>query len=58
MNSLDDDFSTSEVTFGSVSEEIKQVTKPILRRVAGLYAVVASQNEFETTGNTEATNFS
>ena len=49
-----DETSTDELTLRSVDERIKQATDPILRRVKKLCAFLASRNETESAGNSEA----
>ena len=50
MDSLENGFSSSEVTHQSVNERTQQATEPILRPVGKMRAPLASQNELKTTG--------
>ena len=55
VDSLNSDLSTIEVTHNSLSEQIKQATGPIFRRVEELCALIASPNDLENAGNSKAT---
>ena len=55
MDSQDNDYLTSEVTYSSLSEKIKQASEPILRQVEEIHALLVSQNESEAAGNGRTT---
>ena len=54
MNSPESVFSTSEQTLRSVVERIEQATDPILKQVEESCALLASRDELEPAGDSEA----
>ena len=54
MEPTSDETSTDELTLRSVDERSKQETHPILSRVEELCVLIASRNETESAGNSEA----
>ena len=49
------DFSSSEATHSSVTEQIKQGTESIIRRVEKVCTPLASRDDLKTAGNGKAT---
>ena len=56
MESQENKFSASKITYRSLDEHNKQATDPIRRRMGDLCALLVGRPELELTGNSETNN--